>query len=96
MRPWLVALLLFSLSSMAQTNPSTLIFWEEGFPTVDTLAPDRAALAALPDSRFANAQELSGLLASADTKLLVLPTGPHFPRRRGPRSTRTCNAAAIC
>ena len=84
MRFCLIALFLFSLSSMAQTNSSTLIFWEDGFPTVDTLAPDRAALAALPESRFANARELPGLLPSADTKLLVLPYGSAFPEEAWP------------
>ncbi len=39
---------LITLSSMAQSTPSTVIFWETGFPAVDTAAPDRAALTALP------------------------------------------------
>ena len=69
---------------MAQSSASTVIFWEEGFPASDTTAPDHAALAALPNSRFAPVQELAGLLASADTKLLVLPYGSAFPEEAWP------------
>ena len=46
--------------------------------------PDHAALAALPNARFANAQELAGALASADTRLLVLPYGSSFPEEAWP------------
>ncbi len=69
---------------MAQSTPSTVIFWEEGFPAADTAAPDHAALAALPNARFATVQELAGALASADTKLLVLPYGSAFPEDAWP------------
>lgn len=75
---------LFTLSAMAQSTASTVIFWEEGFPASDTTAPDHTALAALPNARFAGAQELAGLLASADTKLLVLPYGSAFPEEVWP------------
>ena len=70
---------LLSTSAMAQSTPSTVIFWEAGFPAADTASPDRATLAALPNVRFANTQELAGALASTDTKLLVLPYGSAFP-----------------
>jgi hypothetical protein len=70
---------LFALSAMSQTNQTTVIFWEDGFPTVDTLRPDRASLATLKNSRFVNAQELPAALTSPDTKLLVLPYGSAFP-----------------
>jgi hypothetical protein len=69
---------------MAQSIPSTVIFWEAGFPAADTASPDRAALAALPNVRFANTQELAGALASADAKLLVLPYGSAFPEEAWP------------
>jgi hypothetical protein len=70
---------------MAQSAATTtVIFWEEGFPASDTRAPDRAALAALPNSRFANAQELTTVLASPDTRLLVMPFGSAFPEASWP------------
>ena len=85
MRVWFAALFfLFPLSTMAQSTASTVIFWEQGFPASDTTAPDHPALAALPDSGFAGAQELAGRLASADTKLLVLPYGSAFPEEAWP------------
>ncbi len=77
-------ILLISVSAMAQSTTSTLIFWEEGFRASDTAAPDHAALAALPDARFASAQELASSLASAETKLLVLPYGSAFPEEAWP------------
>ncbi len=80
MRVCLAALFfLFALSAMAQSTASSIIFWEDGFPASDTAAPDRAALAALPNARFASAQELAALLASPDIKLLVMPYGSAFP-----------------
>ena len=41
-------------------------------------------LATLPNSRFANAQELATVLASLDTKLLVMPYGSAFPEAAWP------------
>ena len=76
--------LLISASAMAQSSANSVLFWEQGFPAVDTAPPDHAALASLPNSRFANAQELPGLLASAETKLLVLPYGSAFPEDAWP------------
>src|ERR1035441_5945371 len=81
---WAALFLLIALSAMAQSNATTVIFWEAGFPAVDTAPPDRAALAALSNARFANAQELSGALTSTDTKLLVLPYGSVFPEEAWP------------
>ena len=69
---------------MAQTTASTVIFWDDGFPAADTPAPDHASLAALPNARFANAQELATALASPDTKLLVMPYGSAFPEAAWP------------
>src|SRR5271169_124910 len=85
MRVCLPALfLLMALSAMAQSAPSTVIFWENGFPVADTSAPDHAALAALPNARFTGAQELVTALSSADTKLLVMPYGSAFPEEAWP------------
>jgi hypothetical protein len=64
---------------MAQSAPSTVIFWEDGFPAVDTIRPDRAPLAALPNSRLVSSQDLVPALATPTTKLLVLPYGSAFP-----------------
>ena len=75
---------LISISAMAQSTTGTVLFWEEGFPAPDTAAPDHAALAALPDARFAGAQELASSLASPDTRLLVLPYGSAFPEAAWP------------
>jgi len=80
----LLFLFLSALPTMSQNNPATVIFWEEGFPAVDTPAPDRASLAALPNSRFVNSQELASALTSADTKLLVLAYGSAFPEETWP------------
>jgi len=77
-------LCLFALSAMSQTNPTTVIFWEDGFPTIDTLPPGRASLATLPNSRFASTQGLAAALSSADTKLLVLAYGSAFPEEAWP------------
>ena len=85
MRVCLAALFfLIAQSAMAQSTANTVVFWEDGFPAADTAPPDRTTLAALPNARFANAQELSGVLASADTRLLVLPYGSAFPEAAWP------------
>ena len=81
---WAALFFLIALSAMAQSKANTVIFWEEGFPAADTVAPDRAALAALPGARFANTQELANLLVSPDTRLLVLPYGSAFPETAWP------------
>ena len=83
----IVPLALFCLITtyaMAQTTTSTVIFWQEDFPVLDAAAPVRASLAALPNVRFANAQELAGVLVVPDTKLLVLPHGSAFPEEAWP------------
>ncbi len=81
---WAALFLLFALAAMAQTTATTVIFWDDGFPAADTPAPDHASLAALPNARFANTQELGTVLASPDTKLLVMPYGSAFPEAAWP------------
>ncbi|HVP55079.1 MAG TPA: hypothetical protein VMU45_08800 [Candidatus Eisenbacteria bacterium] len=76
--------LFFAQFAVAQSTASTVIFWEDGFPAVDTAAPVRASLAALPSARFVNTQELAGTLTAAETKLLVLPYGSAFPEAAWP------------
>src|SRR2546422_5516311 len=72
-----VGFLFFSsfMSSMhAQTPPPVVVFWEEGFPAADTVAPSRAELvSALPNARYASAQELGEALGREESRLLVLP-----------------------
>ena len=77
------ALFLMAMGVFASDKPAsspTVVFWEEGFPAVDTASPVRADLAAaLPGAAFAGAQELPQLLADANTRLLILPYGSAFP-----------------
>ena len=84
MRLCVFALFLFSFSAMAQSNPSTVIFWEGGFPAVDSSPPEHRSLAALPNARFSGAQDLASALTSTDTRLLVLPLGSAFPEEAWP------------
>jgi hypothetical protein len=81
---WAALFFLMTLSSMAQSTANTVIFWEDGFPVSDTASPDRTSIAALPNTRFAHTHELVGLLASANTKLLVMPYGSAFPEEAWP------------
>ena len=81
---WAALFFLMAISAMAQSTTSSIIFWEAGFLAADTAPPDRATLAALPNARFANTQELAAALASGDTKLLVLPYGSAFPEEAWP------------
>ncbi len=64
----------------ADSPAPVVLFWEEGFPTADTAAVSRAALASLlPDAFYATSQQLSEALARSETRLLVLPFGSAFP-----------------
>ena len=58
----------------------TVVFWQSGFPSADSAAPNQAELrAAFAGAGFANAAGLPGALAAADTDLLVLPYGSAWP-----------------
>jgi hypothetical protein len=58
----------------------TVVFWQPGFPVADSPAPNEAELrAAFAGAEFANAADLPGALAAADTDLLVLPFGSAWP-----------------
>jgi hypothetical protein len=64
-------------------NTSVVIFWEERFPTADAAPPDRASLtSALPEARFANADDLPLVLRSEQRAVLVLPYGSCIPNFR--------------
>jgi hypothetical protein len=67
---------LFSTSSFAKT----VVFWQAGFPAVDSPAPDEAGLrAAFSGAEFMGASGLAGALAQQETNLLVLPYGSAWP-----------------
>src|SRR5438309_2989159 len=75
-------------SAVAQApNSATVVFWENGFPAADTVAPNRDAFA-LPDATFASAAQLDEALARAETRLLVLPFGSAFPENAWPAMLR--------
>jgi hypothetical protein len=61
-------------------SAKTVVFWQTGFPTVDSVAPQSAELrAAFEGAEFANAAEMSGALEAKETNLLVLPYGSAWP-----------------
>ena len=61
-------------------RPAIIVFWEEGFPNVDTAAPSRASLSAiLPGAGFTSAEQLTDALEARETRLLVMPFGSSFP-----------------
>ena len=76
-----LTLLLAGAGSLAaQSFPSAVVFSEPGFPAADTAGPPPGALeTALPGARFVNAEQLGAQLATASTKLFVLPYGSAFP-----------------
>ena len=76
-RIFLLLLLGFwSASSFAKT----VVFWQAGFPAVDSPAPDEAGLrAAFSGADFMGASGLADALAQPETNLLVLPYGSAWP-----------------
>jgi hypothetical protein len=79
------ALAAASARGQSASPPSTVVFWEDGFPTTDTAAPNRAQLSPLVDGRsFTGAQQLNEALDRAETQLLVLPYGSAFPEEAWP------------
>ena len=73
--------LLFALIP-ASLHAKTVVFWQPGFPTVDSEPLDRAVLArALTgmDPQFADLQALRAPATLAGADLLVLPYGSAFP-----------------
>lgn len=58
----------------------TVVFWQSGFPSADSPAPNEAELrAAFASAGFEDAASLPVALAAADTDLLVLPYGSAWP-----------------
>jgi hypothetical protein len=56
-----------------------VVFWEPGFPALETQAPPREAIAGTLSPRFAGIDELNRPGALAGAALLVLPYGSAFP-----------------
>jgi len=64
---------------------SIVVFWESGFPAIDTAAPTREQLASLlPGAKFADASQLSDSLRAEAAQTLVLPFGSAFPEQDWP------------
>ncbi|HET9401213.1 MAG TPA: hypothetical protein VFO34_09695 [Candidatus Acidoferrales bacterium] len=75
--------------SQARPEPAasaaTVVFWEDGFPAIDTSAPTRAQLAALlPRATFADSAQLPDVLKADASRVLVLPFGSAFPEEDWP------------
>src|SRR5450432_2796481 len=70
-----------SLTAQPAANlASTVVLSEPGLPSADSAAPTPGALeAALPEARFASADQLDSILVNTSTRLLVLPYGSAFP-----------------
>jgi hypothetical protein len=69
----------------AATTSPTVVFAEESFPAADSPAPNLAQLKmALPDTRFAGAEQLPAALSEGATRLLVMPYGSAFPEMAWP------------
>jgi len=86
----LIALLALPLVQPLAAGPrppgraSILLFWEQGFPSVDTAAPSSELGSALPTHDTANSDALATALASSNVGLLVLPYGSAFPESAWP------------
>jgi hypothetical protein len=83
--PVTLVFLIGTLSLLAQSNSSTVLFAERKFPSADSVPVSYQQLsAALPDAQLANADQLSGALASPESRLLVLAYGSAFPEQAWP------------
>lgn len=72
-------------ASPASPAPEVVVFWEDGFPAIDTFAPTRAQLTAqLPRATFAGAAQLLEPLRGNAAQVLVLPFGSAFPEEEWP------------
>jgi hypothetical protein len=72
--------LLISMSSAVPAAAKTVVFWQQGFPTVDSQPVTRQSLEkALPGAAFTDLAGLCGGTALTQGDLLVLPYGSAFP-----------------
>jgi len=81
MRNWSRFLLSFMFALVpASSLAKTVVFWQPGFPAIDSPAPSESALrAAFSNADFADASQLSAILAAPGADLLVLPYGSAWP-----------------
>ena len=81
MRRWFRIFLLLLLGFWSTSSfAKTVVFWQAGFPAVDSPAPDEAGLrAAFADASFVDAAGLGDVLSKPETDLLVLPYGSAWP-----------------
>jgi hypothetical protein len=71
---------LLLVASPAFSFAKTVVFWQPGFPAVDSPAPDEAALRTpFGAAEFADAGQLGDALARPETDLLVMPYGSAWP-----------------
>lgn len=86
---WLAAFwfgFFFGAPKTTQAQSSSIaVFYEVGFPAVDSAAPSKVDLAGLVSgARFATADELHIVLSDASTRLLILPFGSAYPESAWP------------
>jgi hypothetical protein len=75
--------------SPAKPKFAVVVFWEDGFPAVDTAQPARGQLAALlPSAGFTPLAQLGDALKADEARLLVLPFGSAFPEAAWPDISR--------
>jgi hypothetical protein len=78
-----VFVLLWSAFLSCQSQRSTIVFEQQGFPTIDNLPiSDEILRAALPQAQFANARELEDALRNRNVTLLVMPYASAFPQEQ--------------
>jgi len=74
-----------SARSARAQGSSTIVFYEEGFPTADSPAPAQAELASLvAGARFTSADQLHAALSDSSTRLLIMPFGSAYPESAWP------------
>jgi hypothetical protein len=72
-------------TEFAGVASSIVVFWESGFPAIDTAAPTREQLSSLlPGANFSDTAQLPGFLRAAEMQTLVLPFGSAFPEEDWP------------
>lgn len=82
MRRFVLGVWLLSMSGVVPSAAGVIVFYQPGFPTVESEAPSRQALAQALGDLDAEFVDLNGLQepeALADAALLVLPYGSAFP-----------------
>src|ERR1041385_3051507 len=81
--PFAVFCLVLLLASSTVFAQNIVVFSDSGFPPADSASPQQVGNL-LPGARLASVDQLSGLLASPSTALLVLPYGSAFPEQAWP------------